>query len=179
VSDVLAQHGGLVSTLIGVLALAALAFLLTRLRRRRSQEKAAAPSPERVAAVEPAPAKIDPAALMAAIEEAQAQGQQDRLPGLYLALASVRIEAGERAEAEDLLRKSIRGAGARHKETHARARVALGDLAKASGDLTTACEHWQIARALFHELQRVSEHEAVEQRMRANGCPTDWVLTDF
>jgi hypothetical protein len=78
------------------------------------------------------------------------------------------------------LRKSIRGAaGAELKETHARARLALGDLAHESGDLTTACEHWQIARALFHELKQSREHDAAEQRMLRNGCPTDWVLTDF
>ena len=48
-----------------------------------------------------------------------------------------------------------------------------------SGDLTTACEHWQIARALFHELKQGRDHAAVETRMLRNGCPTDWVLTDF
>ena len=26
---------------------------------------------------------------------------------------------------------------------------------------------------------RMREHDAVEARMRRNGCPTDWVLTDF
>jgi hypothetical protein len=57
--------------------------------------------------------------------------------------------------------------------------VVLGDLAHKDGDLTTACEHWQIARALFVELKQDGAHESVEVRMLRNGCPTDWVLTDF
>ncbi len=123
---------------------------------------------------------LDAAALVVAVHDAEASGEKGRLPGLYLSLAQCRIEAGETAAAADLLRKSILGAvGAQLKDTHARARLVLGDLAHRSGDLTTACEHWQIARALFHELKQGRDHEAVESRMLRNGCPTDWVLTDF
>jgi len=25
----------------------------------------------------------------------------------------------------------------------------------------------------------MERHASIEKRMRANGCPTDWVLTDF
>jgi hypothetical protein len=32
---------------------------------------------------------------------------------------------------------------------------------------------------LFHELREVEDHAEAEQRMLRNGCPTDWVLTDF
>ncbi len=123
---------------------------------------------------------LDGAALAAAVHDAETRGEKGRLPGLYLSLAQCRIQEGETADAEEFLRKSIRGAAsAELKATHARARLALGDIAHKSGDLTTACEHWQIARALFHELNERREHEAVESRMLRNGCPTDWVLTDF
>jgi hypothetical protein len=123
---------------------------------------------------------LDGAALTAAVCEAESAGQLRRLPGLYLSLARLRLEGGETAAAEDLLRKSIRGATTVGlKDTHAEARLALGDISQAGGDLATACEHWQIARALFLELRQSREHHAVETRMRSNGCPTDWVLTDF
>ena len=52
-------------------------------------------------------------------------------------------------------------------------------MARKSGDLTTACEHWQIARGLYVELKKEGELEQVEARMHDNGCPTDWVLNDF
>ena len=51
--------------------------------------------------------------------------------------------------------------------------------ARAAGDLTTACEHWQIARSLFEEGSQKAKAENVEARMKRFGCPTDWVLNDF
>ena len=63
--------------------------------------------------------------------------------------------------------------------TEAMARLELGDLARACGDLTTACEHWQMARALFTDLKRPAETVAAEKRMESAGCPTDWVLNQF
>jgi hypothetical protein len=127
-----------------------------------------------------APVVNDRAALTAAVTDAEARGEGGRLPGLYLSLAKCHIEDGETADAEELLRKSIRGAAdAKLPDTHAKARLVLGDIALEAGDLTTACEHWQIARALFHELKQSRDHEAAESRMLRNGCPTDWVLTDF
>jgi hypothetical protein len=126
------------------------------------------------------PPGLDSAALTAALREAEVGGETERLPGLYLSLARCRLEEENKSDAEDLLRKSIRGAaGTQQKDIHARARLALGDLAHAGGDLTTACEHWQIARSLFHELKQGRDHDAAETRMLRNGCPTDWVLTDF
>jgi len=172
--ETLAQHAGLawalVCALVGIVLL--LVFLLSlRGRRRRSAEPEAAGLP---------PTRLDSAALTAALREAEASGETERLPGLYLSLAGCRLEEKNRSDAEDLLRKSIRGAaGTQQKDIHARARLALGDLAHAGGDLTTACEHWQIARAIFHELKQGRDHDAVETRMLRNGCPTDWVLTDF
>ena len=176
--ELIAQHDALVAALAGLLVLAIMILLLAVARRRRAR-KAAPPI------AQPAPAalqkiKVDPVVLLAAVTEAETAGQRDRLPGLYLSLAQCRLEEGKSGQAEDLLRKCILGAApARHKATHAKARLALGDLAHAGGDPTTACEHWQIARALFHELRQTADHEAAEQRMLRNGCPTDWVLTDF
>ena len=95
-------------------------------------------------------------------------------------MAQWRLDSGETSAAAELLRQSIRAAtSAGQKDAHANARLALGDLAQAGGDPVTACEHWQIARSLYRELRRSREHDAVEVRMRKNGCPTDWVLTDF
>jgi hypothetical protein len=178
--ETLTQHPGLVwAVLCGLAAIAVIGLvaLRRRVRRRRAAPRPSAARPRETAA--PAP-PLDDAALTAAVHEAEARGETDRLPALYLSLAQCRIEARQMIEGEELLRKTIRGAmGAKHKEIHAKARLALGDLAHAHGDLTTACEHWQIARALFFELKQRREHAAVETRMLRNGCPTDWVLTDF
>ncbi|MEI9899695.1 MAG: hypothetical protein WDN31_05585 [Hyphomicrobium sp.] len=108
-----------------------------------------------------------------AVQEAEAEGASRRLPGLYLSLAQLRIESGDASAAGELLRKSIRVAsGMGLNDAHAKARLALGDLAQASGDPATACEHWQIARKLFHELGQKREYDAVDARMLRNGCPT-------
>jgi tetratricopeptide (TPR) repeat protein len=174
--DLLAQHGGLAAALVGLVVLSVFVLLLTLVRRRaRKPPRAPEPAPAQQQRI-----KADPAVLRAALNEAEAAGQRDWLPGLYLALADCHLEAGQDTQAADLLLKCLRGgAPARHKATHARARLALGDLAQAAGDPTTACEHWQIARALFYELKQADDHQAAEQRMLRNGCPTDWVLTDF
>jgi tetratricopeptide (TPR) repeat protein len=179
--ELVTQHVALAWVLLAALcASAALLILIVRRRRnRKGRAPASAAVPSRPGAAKPAPA-LDGTALAAAVEDAETRGESGRLPGLYLSLAQCRLDAGATADAEELLRKSIRGAaGAQLKETHARARLALGDLAHRGGDLTTACEHWQIARALFHELKQSRDHAAVESRMLRNGCPTDWVLTDF
>jgi len=181
--EILTQHSGLAWALLVSLFVFTVFFFLL-LHRRRWRRSSALPqagiaAPCRPSAATPA-VKLDGAALLVAVQEAETRGEEARLPGLYLSLAQCRVEAGETADAEELLRKSIRGAaGAELKDTHARARLALGDLAHRNGDLTTACEHWQIARALFHELKQTRDHEAAEGRMLRNGCPTDWVLTDF
>jgi len=59
------------------------------------------------------------------------------------------------------------------------ARLRLGDLAEQTGDLTSACEHWQMARELFSKTEQALEAEQVADRMQRTQCPTDWVLTDF
>lgn len=169
----------LAGVVVAALLATLVALLIRNLRRRRRVPAEAAAVAEEPAAPAKA-AAIDGAALLAAVAEAEAEGAARRLPGLYLSLAQWRIDSGDVAPAGDLLRKSIRGAStAGLKDTHAKARVALGDLAQAAGDPVTACEHWQIARQLFHELGQRGDFDAVDARMLRNGCPTDWVLTDF
>jgi hypothetical protein len=70
---------------------------------------------------------------------------------------------------------------AKLKQPHigATARLELGDLASAAGDMTTACEHWQMAKTAFIEQGRDAELISVEGKMDQAGCPTDWVLNEF
>lgn len=161
--------------------------LIVRGRTRRGRPAVTEPTKPQLAVIATAPvaiaqlSTIDGPVLLAAIDEASADGPSSkRLPGLYLSLAQWQIQSGEPRAAQDVLRKCIRSATtAGMKDAHARARVTLGDLVQASGDPATACEHWQIARQLFHELRLSKDFEAVDARMLRNGCPTDWVLTDF
>lgn len=101
-------------------------------------------------------------------------------PETLLARAHELLAAGANVEAASQLRLCIRLASKLQQPLiEAAARLELGDLARASGDLTTACEHWLIARTLFGEHARAAEALAVETRMKTAGCPTDWVLTQF
>jgi len=152
------------------------------IRRRRRRLRAARTRDETLSAAAPVLAipKLDAIVLNAQIRDAEAGGQSEQLPGLFLSLAEWHMMQGENAVAADLLRKSVRSAvGDGLKETRAKGRVALGDIAHADGDLATACEHWQIARTLYLELGIAGQHDEVDERMQRNGCPTDWVLTDF
>jgi hypothetical protein len=78
-----------------------------------------------------------------------------------------------------LRRAIILAARLKDDETHAAARLELGDLMEAEGDLTSACEHWQIARQIFWDKSAKSELADIDRRMTANGCPTDWFLNEF
>jgi len=175
--------GAVVAALL--LTLAGLAVRGWLRRRRQPQPQPQSPPIAPLQAVSmPEPAAgtraLDGAALHAAVAEAEAEGASQRLPGLYLSLAQWQLESGETRSAEDLLRKCLRSTATKElKETHAKARVVLGDIAQGAGDAATACEHWQIARNLFHELRQRGAYDAVDARMLRNGCPTDWVLTDF
>ena len=90
------------------------------------------------------------------------------------------MAAGEETAALNALR-SAAGEAARHgpARVHAEARIELAEAAVRAGDPTSACEHWQMARMAFLEAGEKADGEKVDLRMRANGCPTDWVLTDF
>lgn len=172
----------LVGAVMAALLVTLIALGVRGRRRRRGIDRLGAASlPRDAATLAPAPVTaLDGATLMAAVKEAEADGQLRRLPGLYLSLARWRLESEETSGAEELLRKCILAATTEgQKDCHAKGRLALGDIALSKGDPVTACEHWQIARSLFRELRLAQEHDAVDARMRRNGCPTDWVLTDF
>jgi hypothetical protein len=145
----------------------------------REPEPAPGPDPTQQGQRAPAPLP-DPSALEAAVAKGEADGDTKHLAVAYLALARHRIAGGDGPAAADLLRKTIRAAASSgQKGVHAEARLELGDICQQQGDLTTACEHWQIARGLFHELASAASLAGAERRMRQNGCPTDWVLNDF
>lgn len=186
----------LLALALPVLALVTVMIIAVRQvsRRRRAEQpltgRYGAPLPQktepvRQASPPPPPVassvqKADPDMLAGRIAKAEARSADAELPPLYLDLARARIARGERQDAAELLRKCIRiAAKLGQKPLHASARLELGDLVREEGDLTTACEHWQIARGLFHELKQEADLAASEQRMRQHGCPTDWVLNDF
>ena len=114
------------------------------------------------------------------IEVAQAAGNMQPLAGLYLELAFCHAELGDEASRMTALR-SAAAYGSKHgpHASHAAARFELAEAAYRLGDLTTACEQWQLARTAYLEDGQMERHASIEKRMRANGCPTDWVLTDF
>lgn len=128
----------------------------------------------------PAAAALTAGEIADRIRVAESRGTERDLAELYLALARHHVASARTSEARDLLLKSIRlAAHLGQKEAHAGARLELGDLCREQGDLTTACEHWQIARQLFFETQCAAPLAQAETRMRQNHCPTDWVLNDF
>ncbi|MBS0233773.1 MAG: hypothetical protein JSR99_09830 [Proteobacteria bacterium] len=176
----------LLDVLVFVLPVAVLLTLLLLLSRRRRRARSPAPvhavaTPTRVA-VEPdrRPVIESVEVITGKIERAIANGEKASLAGLYLDLA----HANERLSNGDARMSALRSAagyGALHgpPSAHASARLALGEAAHQAGDLTSACEQWQMARAAFLESGDTEQHDRVETRMRENGCPTDWVLTDF
>jgi hypothetical protein len=116
----------------------------------------------------------------ARIEKAAAANDKALLASHHLGYAKAEIAAGRYDVAADQLRACLRiAAQSRNAPMEAHARMELAELARTGDDLTTACEHWQIARSLFHQLESAPELADVETRMRSHGCPTDWVLTDF
>jgi hypothetical protein len=145
----------------------------------------AAPAPAvdaRPVAAETPPAKRPPTIpeVIAAIGKAEAEGKKVDVAMLSLYLARRKKADGNGIGIGDDLRRTIRvAAEIGHKELQGEARLDLGDDARAAGDLTTACEHWQLARSLFEEAKLPAKQEAAADRMRRFGCPTDWVLNDF
>lgn len=114
------------------------------------------------------------------IATAEAKGDGRDLAALYLGWARDEIAGGNAISAGDHLRTAVRHAAQmKQPDTHADARLELAALARDAGDLTTACEHWQIARALFHDLKLAEKATDTERHMQRHGCPTDWVLNDF
>ena len=94
--------------------------------------------------------------------------------------AGQHLASGAREQAAVHYRGAIRMAQkAKLPALEAQARIELGDLSKANGDLTSACEHWQMARVLFAGLEQPDDVDATVARMEKAGCPTDWVLNEF
>ena len=114
------------------------------------------------------------------IDAALTGGNKEGLAALYFDLARCYAELGNENSRMSALR-SAAAYGARHgpHASHAAARLELAEAAYLAGDLTTACEQWQLARTACLEGGQLELHASIEKRMRANGCPTDWVLTDF
>ncbi len=130
------------------------------------------------------PARAEVCEEIVAIERqiagAEAGGAHHTMAAMYLVLAARRRALGLEKEAQAALR-SAAGVGAQYGpgHVHAAARIALAEAAFDHEDLTAACEQWQMARAAFQRDGKNAEADDVDKRMRANGCPTDWVLTDF
>ncbi len=83
-------------------------------------------------------------------------------------------------DAEEFMEKAIMTASKDQDViTLSQARLSLAELNHAMGDLTLACENWQLARELFQELKNEERVNNIEQKMKDTGCPTDWVLNDF
>jgi tetratricopeptide (TPR) repeat protein len=181
------------------LPVAVLATLLFLLMRRKSRKGAAAPKsnmradvPETVAQTVLSPVAqtkvetpvaavvADPAALERNIETALKGPDKTALAPLYLELANARGRAGDETARMAALR-SAAGYGALHGPhgAHAAARLNLAEAAYQAGDLTSACEQWQLARAAYQADGQADVQDKIDKRMRENGCPTDWVLTDF
>ncbi len=134
----------------------------------------------------PSPARpVVDAALVTSLERsiraAVGSGDEASVARLSLQLARA-LPAGQEHghDVESYLRRAITVAmRLGDTATHATARLELGDRVGGRGDMITACEHWQIARQIFWDENRRDGIAEADQRMIANGCPTDWVLNDF
>ncbi len=125
----------------------------------------------------PEPVRSD---LVARIAHAEQNSVRADLPRLYLERAiGLRATGDLRGAASDLRRSIILATELGQRQVHALGRLELGDICETEGDLTTACEHWHMARDLFLGERASADAEAVKRRMEMRGCPTDWVLTEF
>jgi hypothetical protein len=122
-----------------------------------------------------------------AIEKLQTQlniamksAPNSKLAPMFLDMARHHKAAGDESSYMAALR-SAAGFAAQHgpRAAHAQARLELAEAAFNSGDLIGACEQWQMARVALQDDGQKDAYAAVDKRMRDNGCPTDWVLTDF
>ncbi|MEO1205961.1 MAG: hypothetical protein AAFV45_06475 [Pseudomonadota bacterium] len=124
--------------------------------------------------------KTDLESVKVEIADALAAKDQAALGHLYLTQGVLLKQAGQSAVAGDVLRKCVMIAmQLKDARLHAMGRLELGDVVAEAGDLTTACEHWQMAKAMFLEVRHRADSEAADARMLKSGCPTEWVLTEF
>jgi hypothetical protein len=129
-----------------------------------------------------APLEVQPS-FSSELERLQARlagAPQSDLAPIYLELAAQHRDSRDEAARLAALR-SAAGLAAKHgpHAAHAQARLELAEVAYQAGDLTGACEQWQMARTALHDDGQRDTATRVDKRMRDNGCPTDWVLTDF
>lgn len=147
--------------------------------------EAAGPAQARAAAPEPAPSPVAGVAPPTAVPSfPRRQPAEPVDPSLtaeeLLERAEQHLAAGARDQAATHYRAAIRMAQrAKLPAVEAQARIELGDLSKENGDLTSACEHWQMARVLFAALDKPQDVHTTVERMEKAGCPTDWVLNQF
>jgi hypothetical protein len=125
-------------------------------------------------------AEEDVGAIGGRIDEAKERNDKAALADLYLAQARGYAKLGdEKARIAALTSAAECGSLYGPQASHASARMELAEVAYNAGDLTSACEHWHLARGAFEASGQTEEHARVEKLMRDNGCPTDWVLTGF
>jgi hypothetical protein len=118
--------------------------------------------------------------LLAAIEVAKSARDDPQISRNSVALARLLLARSARPQASMLLQSAVMAARrAALPVVHAEARIELAELALADGDLTSACEHWQMAKLMFHESGRRADQERMADVMRLHRCPTDWILTNF
>lgn len=173
------------------LPIAVLALLLAILLKRRGRKVADASGRAAEGGAEQSASRSSDGVhltLISPVQEAVPLGEQiaealrsddvRSLGALYLALAK---SPGQSDAARMSALRSAAGYGALHgpKSVHAEARLELAEAAVALGDMTSACEHWQLARVAFGDDGNKAAHDRVEKKMLDAGCPTDWVLTDF
>lgn len=141
----------------------------------------APPPPPAAPAIPPPATPADTAAALAALTQAlahaEAIGDDAEEARLSLEIGR-RLPHGDAAE-RHLRRAVILATQLRDTRLHSAARLELGDRVAARGDMTTACEHWQIARQIYWDENRANDLAEADRRMIAAGCPTDWVLNDF
>ena len=114
------------------------------------------------------------------IDAAKTADNKAALADLYLAQARACQKLGDEKARMSALASAAACASLYGPEaSHASARMQLAEVAYNSGDLTSACEHWHLARGAFQASGQTEEYARVEKLMRDHGCPTDWVLTEF
>lgn len=114
------------------------------------------------------------------IDAAKTAENKAVLADLYLAQARAYQKLGDEKARMAALTSAAACASLYGPEaSHASARMQLAEAAYSAGDLTSACEHWHLARGAFQASGQTEEHARVEKLMHDNGCPTDWVLTEF
>ncbi len=102
--------------------------------------------------------------------------------GELIAKAQTETRRGKHDEARKFLHTALKQADKQRASAPlaaAEVRLSLAELEAAVGDLTSACEHWQLARDVFADAGARDRENAVDARMRDLQCPTDWILTEF